>query len=243
MDEILLVHIISWNNKLERVWFCFLLEGNILQWAQHPIVQLAWPVMPWYELFGVDHSLLPALVMGPGGTWIPTALSLLWPRAVLSALAKAILLGWMGYPCRKGCFQEGKDSCRRAQHVPTCQTCYLRFTSSFSYQHPYPDRPKTDFSVWQRTNSWCTQAERSHAPNVQLSVSRRALHQTQRVEIPGISMGNSVLSLILLSALEGAWWFHHSPQEERWVHWAHLDVLLGASAAFTLQHLLSQGNK
>lgn len=202
--------------------------------------------MPWCEDFGVDHSLPPALGMVlHGGTWIPTALSLLWSWTVLSALAKAILLGWMGYPYRKWCFQGGKGSCRGVQNVPTCQTCHPRFTFSFSYQHPYPDRPKTDSSECQRTNSWCTQAERSHVPNVQLFVSRRALHQIRHSgpEIPGIPMGNSVLSLILLSALEGAWWFHLSPQEEGWVHWAHLDLFLGASAVFTLQHLLILGNK
>lgn len=183
---------------------------------------------------------------GPAwGTWIPTVLSLLWPWVVLSALAKAVLLGWMGYPCRKGCFQEGKGSCRRAQHVPTCQTCHLRFTFFFSYQHPYPDRPKTDFSECQRTNSWCAQAERNHIHDVQLFMSRRALHQIQQSgpEIPGISIGNSVLSLTLLSALEGGSWFHRSPQEEGWAHWAHLNVFLGASAVFTLQHWLILGSK
>lgn len=153
--------------------------------------------------------------------------------------------GMDGISLQKGSFQGGKGSCRGVQNVPTCQTCHPRFTFSFSYQHPYPDRPKTDSSECQRTNSWCTQAERSHVPNVQLFVSRRALHQIRHSgpEIPGIPMGNSVLSLILLSALEGAWWFHLSPQEEGWVHWAHLDLFLGASAVFTLQHLLILGNK
>lgn len=116
------------------------------------------------------------------------------------------------------------------------QTHHLRFPFSFSYQHPYPDRLKTYFIECQRTNSCCTQAERSRVPNVQLLVSRRALHQIGHFwpEVPGILMANSVLSLILLSALEGAWWFHHSSQEEGWVHWAHSDVFLGTSAVFTL---------
>ena len=88
----------------------------------------------------------------------------------------------MRYPCRKGGFQGGKGSCKRARccgasgaHVLARQTSQLRFPFSFSYQRRYPDRLKNYTSQCQRTNSWCTQAERRDAPKAQLSKSKRAL--------------------------------------------------------------------
>jgi len=56
-------------------------------------------------------------------------------------------------------------------------------------------------------------------------------------------LGNLVLSLIFLAALEAIWCFYRSPQEEAGVNWAHLGLFLGASAVSMLQHPLVLGTK